>query len=77
MTDPPPAITDTIDVIVAKIRARADQEIAEAVAAEREACAQLAEQVGAGYVLSNDAGLPFDFKPFAALLREDTHDDRR
>ena len=45
--------------------------IAEAVAAaEREWCAQLAEQVGAGYVLVNDFGFPRDFKSFADLLRE-------
>ena len=45
MTDiPPQAITDAIDVAVAKIRARVDQEIAEAVAAERERCAQLADR---------------------------------
>ena len=41
---PPQAVADAIDVAVAKIRARVDQEMAEAVAAERERCAQLAEK---------------------------------
>ena len=46
---------------------------AEAVAAERERCAQLAEQVDAQYPWYHAAGgiqQPVAFRPFAALLRE-------
>ena len=50
-----------------------EERIAEAVAAERERCAQLAEQVDAQYPWYHAAGgiqRPVAFRPFAALLRE-------
>jgi hypothetical protein len=43
-------------------------------AAQREADAQLAERHGAGYALCNVNGHPYDYKPFADLLREEDPD---
>jgi len=53
-------------VTAGAIRAQVDREIAEAVAAERERLAQLAEQNNAWCVKPGDE----PWKPFAALLRE-------
>ena len=53
------------------IRAQVDREIAEAVAAERERCAQLAEQEHVMYTHSpHGPGCPGHRKPFADLLRQ-------
>lgn len=68
------AITEVLTLTEQGIADGAAEVIAQAVAAEREHCAQLADQRGATYVDSHtwETGGMFANRPFADLLREDT-----